>query len=344
MDNQMAYDEFTNGGWDDYFPWLDTDGNVINASDGGIICVDGKYYWYGMKLRPLPFGVDGSGGQTTTVGVVMYSSTDLYNWTYEGVILPCSLDPGHELYGPMRLERPKIIYNDRTKQFVMWVHYVQYPGDHGIASGTAEAGVASCAAINGQYEWHGFSRPVDNLGAVKDCTVYKDRDGTGYFIYDRVVDQDRCLYIVKLSDDYLSFTDVYRRIDAACRREAASVLYHNNYYFMFTSGLSGWAPNSAKYFRAESLLGPWTDMGDPCEDDATGTTFQSQSTYILPVERRPDLFIHMAERHNTENFERCSYIWLPVEFPTMDTVKLKYRKTWRLEQFCTENEHTEAIL
>lgn len=72
-------------------------------------------------------------------------------------------------------------------------------------------------------------------------------------------------------------------------------------------------------------------MGDPCEEDTTGTTFQSQSTYVLPVEGSPDVFIHMAERHNTANFEACSYIWLPVEFPTEDTVKLAYRKSWRLD-------------
>lgn len=330
------YDKFTNGGLNEYFPWKDTDGNIINASDGGLIYVDGKYYWYGMSLRPMPFAALGEGGQTTKVGVVMYSSTDLYNWTYEGVILQCSTDPESDLCGPMRFERPKIIYNDKTKKFVLWCHYVKRPGDHTFDMGAAEAGVASRNTINGQYEWHGYTRPIDQMGAVRDCTVYKDKDGTGYFIYDRDVkledgSRNRCLHIVKLSEDYLSFTDVYRRLDVAYWREAATILYHNGYYFMFTSGLTGWKTNPAKYFRAKSLFGPWTEMGDPCVDDTTGTTFESQSTYIFPVEGKPGLFIHMAERHNIQNFECCSYIWLPVEFPTSDTVKLVYRNSWKLE-------------
>lgn len=333
LGEKIVYGEFRNGQLEEYHPWLDTDGKIINASDGGIIYVEGKYYWYGMKLRALPYAPNGEGGQATTTGVVMYSSEDLYNWTYEGVILPCSNDPEDELYGPMRFERPKIIYNDKTGQFVMWVHYVKHPGDHGFEPGTAEAGVAACSTVNGRYEWLGFTRPIDSLGAVRDCTLYKDKDGAGYFIYDRNVNDDRCLHVMKLSDDYLSFTEVYSRIEAAGRREAAAVLFHNGYYFMFTSGLTGWQTNPAKYFRAENLLGPWTDMGDPCEEDSTGTTFESQSTYVFPVEGRPGLFIHMAERHNTENFENCSYIWLPVEFPTDDTVKLVYRESWRLEQF-----------
>ena len=49
-----------NGDLNEFTDWYDTDGNVINASDGGIIFVDGKYYWYGMALRDLPF--DGAEG------------------------------------------------------------------------------------------------------------------------------------------------------------------------------------------------------------------------------------------------------------------------------------------
>jgi len=337
MSAKIVYDKFTNGELNEYFPWLDTDGNIINASDGGIIYVDGKYYWYGMALRPLPVARFGEGGQTTKVGVVMYSSTDLYNWKYEGVILRCSDDPKSPLYGPMRFERPKIIYNDKTNKFVLWCHYVKYPGDHGFEEGTAEAGVAICDRVNGDYEWLGYTRPIDDEGLVRDCTAYRDKDGSAYFIYDREVNRDgkrdRCIHVVKLSDDYLSFTDIYSRIDVAYWREAATIVHHNGYYFMITSGLTSWKANPAKYFRAENILGPWTDMGDPCVDDTTGTTFESQSTYIFPVEGKPGLFIHMAERHNTSNFERCSYIWLPVEFPTPDTLQLKYRKTWRLEDF-----------
>ena len=118
--------EFVNGTPHDYPQWLDTDGAHINAHDGGIIFVDGVYHWYGMHLRPFPALSGDGGGQKTTVGVVMYRSTDLYNWTREGVILPCSTQPDDALYGPMRFERPKIVYNERTRKYVMWFHYVGY--------------------------------------------------------------------------------------------------------------------------------------------------------------------------------------------------------------------------
>ena len=315
----------------EYTDWLDTEGNIINASDGGMIYADGMYHWYGMAFRPLPFAGRGEGGQATTTGVVMYASANLQNWEYEGVILPCSDNPSDDLYGPMRFERPKIVYNEKTKQYVLWCHYVKYPGDHGFTEGMAEAGVAVCDTVNGHYKWLGYKRPIDNAGYVRDCTVFQDRDGSAYFIYDRHVGEnfregDRCQYIVKLSENYLDFTEEYVRLDAACWREAAAVVYHEGYYYMITSGLTSWAFNQAKYFRATSIWGPWEDMGDPCVDDEDHTTFHSQTTYIFKVEGRKDLYIHMAERHNTQNFLKSSYIWLPVEFLEGNRLQLKYQK------------------
>ena len=326
-----------NGQLTEFVDWYDTNGEILNASDGGIIYADGVYHWYGMALRPLPFNSGDKGGQTTTTGVVMYASKDLYNWEYEGVILPCSKDPSHPLYGPMRFERPKIIYNERTKKYVLWCHYVKHPGNHGFTQGTAEAGVAVCDMVNGTYEWLGYTRPIDEKGYVRDCTLYKDKDGSAYFIYDRQTgdswngpDVDRCLHIVKLSDDYTSCTKEYRRINEAYWREAAVLTYYDGYYFMITSDLTSWDFNQARYYRAKNLFGPWEDMGDPCVGDEEHLTFHSQGTYIFQVEGKEDLHIFMAERHNTENFLKCSYIWLPIQFGKDHTLQLEYKKEWRI--------------
>ena len=272
-----------NGEINQFVPWFDTDGNKINASDGGIIQVDGVYHWYGMQLRDLPARGGGLGGQTTLTGVAMYASKDLAHWRYEGVVLRCVNAPSHPLCGPMRFERPKIIYNERTRQYVLWCHYVGKPGDHGFTEGTAEAGLAVSDRVNGPYRWLGSSRPIDDAGLVRDCTVYKDRDGAAYYIYDRQVGDDRCLHIVRLSDDYLSFTSDWRRLDVAFRREAAAVTYRDGWYYMITSGLTSWAFNRAKYFRARALFGPWEDMGDPCVGDEEKTTFDELKSALVAL-------------------------------------------------------------
>lgn len=325
---------FVHGKTHEFPDWLDTDGNVINASDGGIIYAEGKYHWYGQALGDSGFLPDGRGGQTTSVGVVMYASEDLLHWTYEGVILACSSDPASPLYAPMRFERPKIVYNEKTKQYVLWCHYVKHPGNHDYLPGTGEAGVAYCDTVNGSYTWVGTCRPIDDRGIVRDSTLYQDKDGTAYFIYDRHLIEDkkneqRCLHIVKLTEDYLAPTSEYKRIEVGLLREAPAVVYHDGYYYMLTSGLTGWAPNRAKYLRARDLMGEWEDMGDPCVDDTAGTTYNTQTTYVFRVEGT-DTYVHMAERHNTENFLHCSYVWLPIRFGKDHTLSLTYCKEWKL--------------
>jgi len=156
-----------NGDFNEFVEWTDTRGEIINAHDGGIIFVNGKYYWYGLALRALGQDKGENNGAATTIGINLYSSKDLYEWKYEGVILTTSKNASSQLLSPMRLERPKIIYNKKTKKFVMWFHYVGYPGNHGQGVGYADAGVAVADKITGPFKYLGHHRPIDDKGACK---------------------------------------------------------------------------------------------------------------------------------------------------------------------------------
>ena len=329
----VAGSAFRNGGLDDHVAWLDTGGQLINAHDGGVIFADGRYHWYGMALRPDSVA---NGGQKTTTGVVMYASSDLYHWTDEGVILACSTDPKDPLCGPMRFERPKIVYNGRTKKYVLWCHYVARPGDHGTTPGSGEAGVASCDTVNGTYTFHGTTRPIDDRGLVRDSTLYKDDDGTAWFIYDRDVrtpgpDFGRVLHVVKLSDDYLAPTSTWYKIANAERRKAPVMIKRNGQYFLITSGMTGWRFNESNYYRAANIAGPYTDMGDPCVGAMTETTFNSQGTVAFPVEGKRDEFLFLCERHNTARMTDSSFLFLPILFPSPTTLKFAYLPEWKLD-------------
>src|SRR3954463_5821726 len=96
--------------------WPDTDGVHINAHGGGILFHDGVYYWFGEHKT------EGRRGNTAEVGVGVYASRDLYNWKNEGIALAVSEDPKSDIVRGCVLERPKVIYNPRTKKFVMWFH------------------------------------------------------------------------------------------------------------------------------------------------------------------------------------------------------------------------------
>ena len=330
--------EFNNGAVTEHVAWLDTSGNLINAHDGGILYADGRYHWYGLALRPLPVANGPDGGQKTTTGVVMYSSTDLYNWTYEGVVLACSPDPANPLYGPMRFERPKIVYNRSTRQYVMWFHYVGYPGDHGTKIGSGDAGVAVSNKVNGPYAFKGYSRPIDANGIVRDFTLFQDDDGAAYFIYDRDVPKPlpgsgRVLHIVKLTDDYLGFSATYYEIANASRREAPVMFKRNGFYFLITSAETGWKNNAANYYRATNIMGPYAEEGNPCIGPDAELTFDAQGTFAFLVHGKKDEFVLMAERHITARMTDSSYLFLPIRFPTASTLELPYIPAWNLKNW-----------
>src|ERR1019366_7547635 len=96
--------------------WYDTSGVPINAHGGGFLYRDGTYYWFGE------FKTAGPGGNVANVGISCYSSNDLYHWKNEGIALKVSQDPASEIVAGSVIERPKVIYNAKTKTYVMWFH------------------------------------------------------------------------------------------------------------------------------------------------------------------------------------------------------------------------------
>ena len=96
--------------------WLDNNGRHINAHGGGMLFHNGVYYWYGEHKT------EGGAGNVAHVGVHCYESRDLYNWKDAGIALAVSKDPASDITEGCILERPKVIYNVKTKKFVMWFH------------------------------------------------------------------------------------------------------------------------------------------------------------------------------------------------------------------------------
>src|SRR6266446_7209141 len=107
--------------------WRDASGDPINAHGGGILYYEGVYYWYGeykagRTVAPV-FNKSWGGTRVDVTGVSCYSSTNLYEWRKEGIVLPAVPDdPSHDLHPNKVVERPKVIFNRTARQFVMWMH------------------------------------------------------------------------------------------------------------------------------------------------------------------------------------------------------------------------------
>lgn len=105
--------------------WLDIAGEPINAHGAGMLFHDGKYYLYGeykVGETVLPEWATWECYRTDVTGVSCYSSDDLRNWKFEGLVLKAHDDPSHDLHASKVLERPKVVFNASTGKFVMWAH------------------------------------------------------------------------------------------------------------------------------------------------------------------------------------------------------------------------------
>ena len=92
--------------------WYYNNNELINAHGGGILFANNKYFLFGEKR-----------GKAKQEGVNVYSSKDLYNWTFEGLALsPNYTDSLSDIANGCLMERPKVIYNKKTKKYVMWFH------------------------------------------------------------------------------------------------------------------------------------------------------------------------------------------------------------------------------
>jgi beta-xylosidase len=295
--------------------WNDTEGNPIQAHGGGMLHHGGTYYW---------FGEHGTPGRTK-VGVMCYSSQDLYNWRNEGVALPLAKDdPEHDLAVGCALERPKVIHNARTKKYVMWFHLEL----KGQGYDAARSGVAVSDRVTGPYTYLGSFRP--NKSMARDMTLFVDDDGSAYQFY--ASEDNKTMHVSLLTEDYLAPSGRFERIFVDRSTEAPAVFKFKGRYYLIGSGCTAYAPNAARSAAAASICGPWKELGNPCLGPNADKTFLSQSTYVFPVADKPGGFIFMADQWNVYERKSPRYVWLPVRFEEGRFV-LRWMDEWDLSVF-----------
>ena len=277
--------------------WPDNNGVHINAHGGGILFHDGVYYWYGEHK------IEGQAGNVAHVGVHVYTSRDLYNWTDAGIALKVSDDPASEITKECVLERPKVIFNRKTGKFVMWFHLEL----KGQGYNAARSGVAVADAPTGPFTYLRSLRPdagvwPDNVtdaqkAALATVDQLKGRPFSGgpnaetpkqpilardfaggqmardmtLFVDDDgqayhlfASEENSTLHLSLLSDDYRSHAGRYIRLFEHRWHEAPALCKRQGRYWMITSGCTGWAPNAARAATAPSIWGPWTELDNPC--------------------------------------------------------------------------------
>lgn len=287
----------------------DDQGNTVHAHGGQILTVEGRYYWIGED-------------RTERNKVSCYVSDDLKSWRFCNHILtvdsikrkhyvvsdPTLEVPGQEasIGAGCNIERPKVVYNEKTKKFVMWMHW-ELPRDYS----KARCAVAVCDTVDGDYVYLGSFNPIGHMS--RDCTLFVDDDKSAYFI--SAARENLDLHIYKLSEDYLSIDRLVRVLWPGQQREAPTMFKRNGYYYMLTSACTGWAPNQSSYAYAKAIDGDWSlrfDLGDE-------TTYRSQPTCVIP--RKNDStgemeYWYLGDRWGGggSNYFKSEYVMLPLRF------------------------------
>ena len=299
--------------------WTDTDGYPINAHGGGILHHEGTYYWYGEHK------VYGNAGNWAHVGVHVYSSVNLCDWKDEGVAFSVDENPESPVGDGCIIERPKVVFCRRTGKFVMYFHLEK----HERRARLAAAGVAISDSPAGPFSLVKVERPE---GAdCRDMNLFADDDGSCWHVFSS--ESNNTAHIVRLSDDFLSYAGPSHRIFVGDRSEAMALFKRDGTYWCICSGCTGWAPNEARYYRAENLAGPWERMGNPC----TGVnpmngfgpekTWGGQSSAVFRVEGA-DRFVAMFDIWNPKNQLDSRYIWQEIVF-TEKGIEIPWCSEWR---------------
>ncbi|PAD30532.1 beta-xylosidase [Paenibacillus sp. 7523-1] len=290
--------------------WLDTSGNHIHANSGNILKVGSTYYWYGEHAV---------GGKFDSVNV--YTSTDLKNWTFSNAIL--TKDSATEL-ASSKIERPKVIYNPATQQYVLWAHY-----ENGTDYNLGRVAVATSNTPNGKFTYEGSFRPLDYES--RDMTVFVDTDGTGYLISASRKNggANDTMAIFKMNASYTGVESFVGWLFENSYREAPAVVKKGNRYYLFTSQAAGWYPNQGAYATATSMTGPWsalTPYGNP-------SAFRSQIHDIATITGSSTTsYIYMGDRWNPMNLGEHKHIWLPLTLnDTNGTASLEWYKDWSID-------------
>ncbi len=350
--------------------WPDDKGVHINAHGGGVLHHQGVYYWFGehkiaggagnvahvgvhvysskdlhqWKDQGIALEVADDPASDIAKGCVLERPKVIHNAKNGRFVMWFHLELKGQGYGAARsgvavadqVTGPYRFLGSLRPNAGVWPANVPDEMKHPLAP--EELDKLSKVAMPGDsvpefaQDWV-FRRDFAGGQMARDMTLFVDDDGTAYHIY--ASEENSTLQISQLSGDYLRPAGKYIRVFPRAFNEAPALFKHRGKYFLFSSGCTGWAPNAARLAVADSIWGPWQALGNPCvgPEGRTKVTFDSQSTFVLPVQDKQGAFIFMADRWRPENAIDGRYVWLPVRFDETGKPFLAWLDQWNWDCF-----------
>ena len=361
----VKYDSFTPGEL-----WYDTKGEVINAHGGGMLYHDGTYYWFGehkiagsrgnsaqvgvhcyssqdlykWKDEGIALPVSDDPKSDIARGCILERPKVIYNAKTGKFVMWFHLELKGEKYASAL---SGIAVADKPAGPYTYLHSVRSNPGVWPMDFTPPANYSDPDKLDSIPKHdRALVRDFEKGQMQRDMTLFVDDDGKAYHIY--ASEENGTTQIAELTDDYLGHSGRYTRAFIGRYMEGAAVFKRDGLYYFMGSNCTGWAPNAARSAVAPSIWGPWKELGNPAVDGTDGpgfkcgpgsgigggpkTTYDSQSTYILPVEGLKDAFIYMGDRWRPKDPIDGRYIWLPVEFKD-GRFLVRWEDKWDLSWF-----------
>eukprot|EP00039_Didymoeca_costata_P031353 m.34323 g.34323 ORF g.34323 m.34323 type:complete len:380 (+) comp8707_c0_seq2:61-1200(+) len=328
-------------------PRRDTNGDILNAHDGAMYVVDGRYYLVGTAYEKCQgftncsSNIGDCGWQDNNFS--LYSSTDLETWKLEnGNLLPNRQHGGANF-------RPKLIYNDDNKEWVLWFNFqTPKPNIPGYYT------VATSESIAGPYKI--YQEQVNVSRALKgDFNLFKDDDGTAYIIYNSDINGHLCvachippcdcgfqMSVEMLSPDYKSSTMENSGWIGAPTVEAPIMFKRQGIYYLLFDRLSCFGPqgSGSVVYTGSTPLGKYTAQnninryGPFRESQLSFIIVSAQQAYVTQI---GELFIWIGDMWDSyvepgtgRNVKAYDYqVWLPLQFDNTGNIsKLVWQDEW----------------
>ncbi len=165
---------------DNIEPQRDQQGVILDAHDGTVLSHEGAYLRFGASygLCREPRGASGCAsvapgrcGFRFDHNVSLFSSFNLQEWASLGVVFSAL-----QVSPPSILYCPKVLFNARTGQFVLWVNLVR------DTFRTSYYAVAVSAAATGPFRIVNPNVTTLRWPSNGDFDLFQDRDGAAYIM------------------------------------------------------------------------------------------------------------------------------------------------------------------
>lgn len=320
-------------------PRRDVDGKILDAHDGCLKKYGDLYYLYGTSYGSS----DGWGKENR---MVCYSSPDLVRWTFHGDLIPG--------FKHQTAWTPKVLYNARSRQYVLVVSYGPLTGDPwqiGPYKGRAWQILAATADHpQGPYVIRTPALQLSQGPGVMGCPgVFLDDDGAGYIIYPKVADLGgplkHAIAIDRLSDDFLTSTKQTSGV-LADHCEGCLLFKRQGVYYAMFDYTSAFGPlgTGVRVYTARKPLGPYDYLGNINRKGGPRLPSDSKNDPIIKMQLndvaeiptdRGLQYVLLGDRWQTapdgvkgHDFQ----YWTPLEFNSSgDILLLKWLDQWTIK-------------